>query len=64
MANRTNKIGSFLRSVKLEAKKITWPSRAEVIKSTAIVIVAIIIFAIIIGGIDIFFIQILKLLLG
>lgn len=59
-----NKIGSFLHSVKLEIKKITWPSRAEVVKSTLVVIAAILIFAIIIGGIDIFFLQILRFLLG
>ncbi len=59
-----NKISGFLRSVRAEAKKITWPSRSEIIKSTIVVIVTIIIFAIIIGGIDVLFLQVLKLLLG
>jgi len=30
----------FLREVRVELKKVTWPSRAEVIGSTAVVIVA------------------------
>jgi len=58
-----NKIGSFLHSVRSETKKVTWPSRAEIIRSTIVVIITIIVFAIIIGGIDIFFLQLLKLLL-
>jgi preprotein translocase subunit SecE len=60
----TNKIGGFLHSVRSEAKKVTWPSRAEIVRSTIIVIVTITVFAIIIGGIDIFFLQLLRLLLG
>ncbi len=60
----TRKISSFLQSVRSEAKKVTWPSRAEIIKSTIVVLVTIIIFAVIIGGIDVFFLQLLKLLLG
>lgn len=56
-----NKIVSFLNSVRAEAKKISWPSRGEIIKSTVVVIVAIIILAIIIGGIDILFLQILRI---
>ena len=51
----TNKIGGFLHSVRSEAKKVSWPSRAEIVRSTIIVIVTITVFAIIIGGIDIFF---------
>lgn len=59
-----NKIVNFLRSVRLETKKVTWPSRAEIARSTIIVIVAIVIFAAIIGGIDIFFLQLLRFLVG
>ena len=58
------KVKNFLHSIRLEAKKITWPSRAEIARSTIIVIVAIIVFAAIIGGIDAFFLQLLRFLLG
>ncbi|RLE13224.1 preprotein translocase subunit SecE [Candidatus Aerophobetes bacterium] len=59
-----NRIKDFLNAVRVEAKKVSWPSRAEIVKSTIIVIVAIAIFAIIIGGIDVIFLQILRLLVG
>ena len=59
-----NKIANFLHLVRVEAKKISWPSRAEIVRSTIVVIVAIIIFSIIIGGMDIFFLQLLRFLLG
>ncbi|HDN84997.1 MAG TPA: preprotein translocase subunit SecE [Candidatus Aerophobetes bacterium] len=55
-----NKLMEFLRSVRAETKKISWPSRTEIVKSTVIVIVAIVVFAIIIGGIDVIFLQILR----
>ena len=59
-----NKIKNFLNSVRSETKKVTWPSRKEIARSTIVVIVAIIIFAIVIGGIDIFFLQLLRVLVG
>ena len=34
------KLIQFLREVKLELKKVTWPSKAEVISSTTVVLVA------------------------
>jgi len=48
----TNKIKSFLHAVKAEMKKISWPTRKEIVRSTIIVFVTIIVFAVIIGVID------------
>jgi len=59
-----NKVKSFLYSVRAELKKISWPTRSEIIKSTIIVLVVIIVFSIIIGGIDVVFLQILRIFLG
>ena len=59
-----NKVKSFLYSVRAELKKISWPTRSEIIKSTIIALVAIIVFSIIIGGIDVVFLQILRIFLG
>jgi len=59
-----NKVSSFLQAVKGEMKKVSWPGRPEIIRSTIIVIVTILLFALIIGGIDIAFFQILKVLFG
>ena len=59
----TNKVSVFLRAVRGELKKVNWPNRPKLIRSTFIVIMAIIVFAIIIGGMDFVFFQILKLFL-
>lgn len=57
-----NKVSSFLRAVRGEMKKVSWPGRSEIIKSTIVVIVTIILFALIIGGMDIAFFQILQVI--
>ncbi len=59
-----NKISTFLQAVKAEMKKVTWPSRSRVIRSTLVVLITIVIFGIFIGGIDLMFFQILKFFLG
>jgi len=40
------KAGQFLREVKFELKKVTWPSRPEVIGTTIVVIIAVLIFGV------------------
>ncbi len=57
------KTGDFLRAVRSEMRKVSWPSRSEIIRSTLIVLITVIVFAIFIGGIDILFLQILNLFL-
>ena len=46
------KIFKFLREVRLEMKKVTWPTRKEVTGSTGVVIVTVIIVAIYLGIVD------------
>jgi len=55
----TNKIKSFLHAVKAEMKKISWPTRKEIVRSTIIVFITIIVFAVIIGVIDIALYQLI-----
>jgi len=53
---KTNFINSavqFLREVKIELKKVTWPSRKQTIGSTVVVIVVIILISIFLGSVDI-----------
>lgn len=52
----------FVKEVVSELKKVTWPTRAETIKLTAVVIVLSIIIGAFIGGLDILFIKITTLL--
>jgi preprotein translocase subunit SecE len=42
----------FIREVQQELKKVTWPTRAETIKLTGVVIVISLIVAFFIGGLD------------
>ena len=45
-------IKKFCKDLKGEIKKITWPDRKTVLKSTFVVLVVVIVCAIVIGGID------------
>jgi preprotein translocase subunit SecE len=46
------KIRQFLREVKVELKKVTWPTRKEAMGSTAVVVVLVLIFSIFLGIVD------------
>jgi len=46
------KIRQFFREVKIELKKVSFPSRDEVIGSTKVVVVLVIIMAVFLGLID------------
>jgi preprotein translocase subunit SecE len=42
----------FLREVKTELKKVTWPSRKDTLSGTAVVLVAVFVIAIFLGIVD------------
>jgi len=54
----------FAKDIENEAKRITWPSRPEAIKSTLAVIVISGIFAAFLAGVDYLFSWLIRLLLG
>lgn len=58
------KITTYLKEVRLETKKINWPTREETIKYTFIVIGFIIVVAIFLGGFDYIFINLLEHLIN
>ena len=53
----------FLREVKIELKKVTWPSRKQTVGSTAVVIILITIIAFFLGAVDIGLSALVKLVL-
>ena len=55
-----NKTGQFLRDAKTELKKVKWPTRKELLASTAVVIVLTILIAIFLGLVDFGLIKIIK----
>ena len=59
-----NKVMPFLNEVRSELKKITWPSRDELVGSTIIVCVIVAIFALILGAMDATFSAFIKYLIS
>lgn len=57
------RIGEFLKDVKIELKKVSWPSRQETIKLTGVVILISVILAAFLGLLDFGFITLLNKLL-
>ena len=47
------RIRDFFREVLLEFRRVTWPSRAEIVNSTAVVIVVTVVLAFFLGAVDI-----------
>ena len=58
------KIGKFIGQVKTEMKKVAWPSRAELISSTIVVITSTIILGVFIGICDLVLSRVINLLIG
>jgi len=54
----------FAKDIESEAKRITWPSRPEAIKSTIAVLVISGIFAAFLAGVDYVFAWLIRLLLS
>ena len=49
---RFETVKQFLREVKTELKKVTWPSRKDTLTGTAVVLVAVFIIALFLGIVD------------
>ena len=54
----------FLKEVKVELKKVTWPSRKETIGSTSVVVVLVILISIFLGFVDLGLSQLIRILLS
>jgi len=53
----------FLREVKVELKKVTWPSRKQTMGSTVVVIILVMIISLFLGVVDIGLSSLLRLVL-
>lgn len=49
------KITSFLQEVKIEMKKVDWPTREETLRKTGIVIAVSVVTALFLGALDLLF---------
>lgn len=56
-----NRLVKYLREVRLELKKVQWPSRREFSVYTGVVVFAVLLFGVIFWGLDTIFLAILRL---
>lgn len=56
----TKRLGNFLRDVRAELKKVTWPSKNEVVNTTIVVVAATIFFGFYLFFMDIIFSWVLS----
>ena len=61
--NYLNRALQFLREVKVELKKVTWPTRKQTIGSTAVVIVLVVIISLFLGAVDIGLSSLIRIVL-
>ncbi|MBW1866447.1 MAG: preprotein translocase subunit SecE [Deltaproteobacteria bacterium] len=59
-----DKATQFLREVKVELKKVTWPSRKQTIGSTVVVIVLVMIISLFLGVVDVGLSGLVRVVLG
>jgi preprotein translocase subunit SecE len=64
MKNLLSKVIQFLKDVRFELGKVTWPSRRELLGSTVIVIIMSVIASIFIGVVDLGFSNLVSLIFG
>jgi preprotein translocase subunit SecE len=57
-------IRQFLADAKVELKKVTWPTRKELLSTTAIVIVLVLLVALFLGIVDLGLLKIIKNVIG
>lgn len=55
--NIFKKFGKFIHEVRIELKKVTWPTRQQLIKNTLVVIVFLIVIGLLVFGVDLLFQQ-------
>jgi len=59
-----SKVGQFLKESKIELKKVKWPTRKELLASTAVVIVLTLVVAFFLGIVDFGLIKIIRGIVG
>jgi preprotein translocase subunit SecE len=57
-------VKQFLREVKSELKKVTWPTNKAALASTSVVIVVVIIVSLFLGLVDMGLTRLIRLILG
>jgi preprotein translocase subunit SecE len=61
--SRTSRVKRFIREVKAELKKVSWPDKKELSAYTGVVFISVVVAAILIWMIDWSFTEVLKVIL-
>ena len=64
MAVTMQKVTQFLKEVRFELKRVTWPSRKETLAGTSVVLIVLLIAAFFLGIVDIGLSTVIKLVLS
>ncbi len=59
-----SKVRKFFGEIKVELSKVTWSTRQELANAVVIVLVAMVFLAVFVGIVDLFFSQLIRLILG
>ncbi|MEN8223374.1 MAG: preprotein translocase subunit SecE [Acidobacteriota bacterium] len=62
--NLFNRIGEFLTEVKGELKKVTWPTKNDLVKTTIAVLVSSFIFGVFLFVVDMIFSRVINSIIG
>ena len=60
---KSNSLIGFFREVKVEVKRITWPSKDETKKAFIAVVVFTLMYTILVGGLDSIFVSLFEIIL-
>jgi len=63
MMSRFEAVKQFLREVRIELKKVTWPSRKDAVYATIIVLISVFIFGFFLGIVDLGLSRLVRLVL-
>jgi preprotein translocase subunit SecE len=59
-----NMVRHFLNEAKVELKKVTWPTRKELLSTTAVVIILVLLIAFFLGIVDLGLVKIIRNVIG
>lgn len=61
---RKNKASNYAKEVVVELKKVSWPSKKEVVKATGVVLALTVALGVIVGAFDLLFSTLVGLIVG
>jgi len=62
--NWINRFNRFLRNVRSEIRKVSWPTQSEVITMTILILIMVVLLSGYIGGVDLVYQRIIKQVLS